>query len=71
VYSHREIILSYKEKVKILISDNRGTHADNESIDQHLKIDKKFSLLIQEIKESGYAGCRMIETITNLVPAVK
>lgn len=71
VYSHREIILGYKEKVKNLIYDNHGTHADFESIDQQVNIEKNFSMLIQEIKESGYAGCRMIETINNLVPVVK
>lgn len=71
VYSHREIILSYKEKVKNLICDNRETHADIEPIGQQVNIEKNFSMLIQEIKESGYAGCRMIETINNLVPVVK
>jgi glutamyl-tRNA reductase len=68
VYSHREIILSYKEKAKLLMSDYRATHADIEAMDQQKKIEKTFSALIQEIRESGYAGCRMIETMNNLVP---
>lgn len=71
VYSHREIILSYKEKVKNLIYAYQATHADIEAMDQETKIEKTFSGLIQEIRESGYAGCRMIETINNLVPAEK
>lgn len=71
VYSHREIILSYKEKVKNLIYDYQATHADIEAIDHQRKIEKTFSELIQKIRESGYAGCRMIETINNLVPAEK
>lgn len=71
VYSHREIILSYKEKAKNIFSDRQATHADIESIDQQRKIEKAFSTLIQEIRESGYAGCRMIETINNLVPVEK
>lgn len=69
VYSHREIILSYKEKAKHLISDYQATHADIAAIDPQRKIEKTFSALIQEIRESGYAGCRMIETMNNLVPA--
>lgn len=69
VYSHRDIILSYKEKAKHLISNYLATHADIEVTDPYRKIEKTFSALIQEIRESGYAGCRMIETINNLVPA--
>ncbi len=71
VYSHREIILSYKQKAKNLIYDYQATHADIEAIDQQTRIEKTFSGLIQEIRESGYAGCRMIETINILVPAEK
>jgi len=71
VYSHREIILSYKEKVKNLIYDYQASHADIVAIDQNRKIEKTFSVLIQEIRETGYAGCRMIETINNLVPSEK
>ncbi len=69
VYSHREIILSYKEKAKHLITDYQATHADIVTIDPERKIEKTFSALIREIRESGYAGCRMIETMNNLVPA--
>ncbi len=69
VYSHREIILSYKEKAKHLITDYQATHADIIAIDPEQKIEKTFSALIREIRESGYAGCRMIETMNNLVPA--
>lgn len=69
VYSHREIILSYKAKAKHLIIDYQATHADIVAIDPERKIEKTFSMLIREIRESGYAGCRMIETMNNLVPA--
>jgi len=69
VYSHRDIILSYKEKAKHLISDYQTTHTDSVAVDPQRKIEKTFSALIQEIRESGYAGCRMIETMNNLVPA--
>lgn len=71
VYSHREIILSYKEKVKNLFYDTQATHADIITVDHQQKIEKTFSALIQEIRESGYAGCRMIETINHLVPVHK
>jgi hypothetical protein len=37
--------------------------------DQSKRLDKAFSLLIQEISEQGYACCRMIETMNNLVQA--
>jgi putative IMPACT (imprinted ancient) family translation regulator len=33
------------------------------------KIEQKFSGLIQQFKEHGYAGCLMIEAINDLVPA--
>jgi glutamyl-tRNA reductase len=71
VYNHREVILSYKEKVKNLIYDYQATHADIKAIDQERRIEKTFSGLIQEIRASGYAGCRMIETINDLVPTEK
>ncbi len=71
VYSHREVILSYKEKVKNLIYDEQAIFAEIEGNDQQQKIEKTFSSLIQEIKESGYAGCRLIETMNNLVPEVQ
>jgi len=71
VYSHRDIILSYKAKAQNLFSDHEVTHADILAIEQQRKIEKTFSSLIQEIRESGYVGCRMIETINNLVPAEK
>lgn len=71
VYSHREIILSYKEKVKNLTYDYQATHADIEAMEQQRKIEKTFSGLIQQIREQGYAGCMMIEAMNNLVPAEK
>lgn len=67
VYSHRDIILSYKEKIKSLV----GEHPSMEELESQKRIEKTFSALIQEIREQGYAGCRMIETMNNLVPVEK
>jgi glutamyl-tRNA reductase len=71
VYSHRDIILSYKEKIKNFIYDHQATQADVAVVEQQRKIEKTFSALIQEIREQGYAGCRVIEAMNNLVPAEK
>jgi len=71
VYNHRDIIIGYKEKIKGLLNDHRSTQADVMEAEQRKKIEKTFSALIQEIRERGYAGCRIIETMNNLVPAEK
>jgi hypothetical protein len=42
-----------------------------EELESQKRIEKTFSALIQEIREQGYAGCRMIETMNNLVPVEK
>lgn len=67
VYNHSHIVLSYKEKVRNLIFDHPTALIEGEANDQNKKLDKAFSSLIQEIREQGYAGCRMIETLNNLV----
>lgn len=67
VYNHSHIVLSYKEKVRNLISDQPSIPIEGEVHDQNKKLDKAFSSLIKEIREQGYAGCRMIETLNNLV----
>ncbi len=67
VYNHRDIILNYKEKVKNLVYAYQATHTDVVNNDYHKKIEKAFSGLIQQIRENGYAGCSMIETMNSLV----
>jgi glutamyl-tRNA reductase len=69
VYNHRDIILSYKEKIQNLVYDYQATKDDIASIDKSKKIEKTFSGLIQRIKTQGYAGCMIIETMNDLVPA--
>ena len=71
VYNHRNIVLSYKEKVKNLMYEYPATTINAVPIGPNKKVEKAFSLLMQEIREQGYAGCRMIETVNNLVPAEK
>jgi len=67
VYNHSRIVLSYKEKVKNLIFDHPTRPIVGKALDHNKKLDKAFSSLIQEIREHGYAGCRMIETMNKLV----
>lgn len=66
VYNYSHIVLSYKEKVRNLIFDHPASHLAGEAHDQNKKLDKAFSSLIQEIREQGYAGCRLIEAFNNL-----
>lgn len=70
VYNHRDVVLEYKEKIRNLMSGCPVESADY-TVNQEKKIDKTFSLLIQEIREQGYVGCRMIETMNSLVPVEK
>lgn len=66
VYHHSHLVLNYKEKIRSLISD-QPTPSVGDAHDQNMKLDKIFSSLIQEIREQGYAGCRVIETLNNIV----
>lgn len=67
VYNHRHIVSSYKEKVRNLMSDSSTTSVNNPD----KRLDKAFSQLIREIREQGYAGCRVIETVNSLVSVEK
>lgn len=71
IYHHRDIILGYKEKIQNLIYDYQLTHQEVIAHDHSKKIEKIFSDLIQHFKSHGYAGCRVIETLKNLMPAEK
>jgi glutamyl-tRNA reductase len=71
VYNHRHVILGYKKKIQNLTYDRLATSDDLESINHKKRIEKTFSEIIQQIKAEGYAGCKMIEAMTNLVPAEK
>jgi glutamyl-tRNA reductase len=71
VYHHRQVILEYKEKIKELIYDNRAIDDDLQIIPQSKRLEKTFSEIIQQIKSDGYAGCRIIEAMNNLVAAEK
>lgn len=68
VYSHRQVVLTYKQKIQNLLSE---CPADSSSTISRKNLDRAFSVLIQEIREEGYAGCRMIETMNSLVLAEK
>jgi Txe/YoeB family toxin of Txe-Axe toxin-antitoxin module len=63
--------LEYKEKIKELIYDNRAIDDDLQIIPQSKRLEKTFSEIIQQIKSDGYAGCRIIEAMNNLVAAEK
>ena len=67
VYSHSHLVMTYKEKARNLIFDRPAITIEKTTHEQTKKLDKAFSSLIQEIREQGYAGCRMIETMNNLV----
>jgi Txe/YoeB family toxin of Txe-Axe toxin-antitoxin module len=54
-----------------LIYDNRAIDDDLHIIPQRKRLEKTFSEIIQQIKSDGYAGCRMIEAMNNLVAAEK
>ncbi len=70
LYSHRDIVMSYKEKIKLLYT-SPAAPSELPAIDHKKKVEKIFSLLMQEIREQGFAGCRMIEAVNSLVPAEK
>lgn len=69
VYSHRHVILEYKEKIKEMIYDHQPNSDDINSMQRIQELEKTFSGIIQQIKSEGYAGCRMIEAMNNLVAA--
>ncbi len=71
VYNHRHVISEYKEKAQNLAYDRMATQDDVEALNQQKIIEKTFSGIIQQIRVGGYAGCMMIEAMTNLVPADK
>lgn len=71
VYQHRDLIISYKEKIQNFIFDYKATHKDVAGPDHIKKVEKTFSGLIQQIKSKGYAGCMVIEAMNDLVPSEK
>lgn len=71
VYNYRHVISGYKEKIQNLTYDHLASQDDLEFIYHKKRIEKTFSGIIQQIKTEGYAGCKMIEAMTNLVPAEK
>ena len=71
LYNYRHVVLEYKEKIQNLTHDHLATSDDLEFINHKKRIEKTFSGIIQQIRSEGYAGCMMIEAITNLVPADK
>jgi len=70
LYNHRDIVMSYKEKIKLMY-ERPAAPSEVASIDHKRKVEKTFSLLMQEIRAQGFAGCRMIEAMNSLVPAEK
>lgn len=69
VYTHRHIILEYKEKIKGMVYDHQANSDDLTTLNLKRELEKTFSGIIQQIKSEGYAGCRMIEAMNNLVAA--
>lgn len=58
IFLHTGIVLRYKEKMGRIIHNGGNPEA---------KIEKSFSVLIQQIKSEGYRGCSVIQTMNELI----
>ena len=58
IFLHTGIVLRYKEKMGRIIHNGGNPKA---------KIEKGFSVLIQQIKSEGYRGCSVIQTMNELI----
>lgn len=71
VNCYSDIMSYYKEKIHNLLYGHQQGPDLLDDPDHSKKIEKSFSELFLQIREQGYAGCTLIETINNLVPKDK
>jgi|GEM_PF-1710823 glutamyl-tRNA reductase len=69
VYYHRHIIFGYKNKIRQLAGVGAFSGIPESPLDQYDKrIERAFFDLIMQIRTEGYAGCKVIDVMGDLVP---